>query len=117
MAQSRISRRKDIQGGAYCIRGTRIQCWVIKGAARDWDTATIMREYPGLTAEDVAAALAFRQKEPHPPTTAPQVGAAKALDIDPRTERPYCAGSLAVTRLVELALEGLGKPADKGGEG
>lgn len=36
-----------------------------------------------------------------------QVGAARALNIDPRTVRRYCSGALPVTRLVELALDGL----------
>lgn len=36
-----------------------------------------------------------------------QVGAAKALEIDPRTVRRYCSGALEITRLVELALDGL----------
>lgn len=36
-----------------------------------------------------------------------QVGAAKALGIDPRTVRRYARGDLRVTQLVELALEGL----------
>lgn len=36
-----------------------------------------------------------------------QVGAARALNLDPRTVRRYCSGALPVTRLVELALDGL----------
>jgi plasmid maintenance system antidote protein VapI len=36
-----------------------------------------------------------------------QVGAARALNIDPRTVRRYCSGALPITRLVELALSGL----------
>lgn len=36
-----------------------------------------------------------------------QVGAAKALGIDPRTVRRYCSGEFEVTRLIELALAGL----------
>lgn len=40
-----------------------------------------------------------------------QVGAAKALGIDPRTVRRYCSGALTVTRLVELALDSLKRKA------
>lgn len=36
-----------------------------------------------------------------------QVGAARALEIDPRTVRRYCSGEYEVTRLVELALDAL----------
>lgn len=36
-----------------------------------------------------------------------QRGAARALDIDERTMRRYCAGELPVPRLVWLALDGL----------
>lgn len=60
---NRITRRKDTQDGSYCIRGTRIQVWVIKAAARNWDIATICREFPSLTEADVQAALAFRASD------------------------------------------------------
>lgn len=36
-----------------------------------------------------------------------QVGAARALNIDPRTVRRYCSGEYEVTRMMELALDGL----------
>lgn len=58
---TRISRNPDIMGGAYCIRGSRIPVWTIKSCARDWDHATILREYPTLTQADIDAALAFRK--------------------------------------------------------
>jgi uncharacterized protein (DUF433 family) len=62
VSQSRITRRPDTMAGAYCIKGTRIPVHLIKGAARDWDAAKIMREWPGLTEADIAAALAFRRR-------------------------------------------------------
>lgn len=66
-----ISRRPDTQSGAYCIAGTRIPVVAIKEMSRVWSAEKIMREFPTLNREQIAAALAFRNPLPR---TADQQG-------------------------------------------
>ncbi len=59
----RIERDKFVAQNQYVIAGTRIPVAAIQGfAAADYSTAQILREYPNLSAEDVAAAIAFRSQ-------------------------------------------------------
>lgn len=58
-----IERDKFVSQNQYVIAGTRVPVEAIKSfAAAGYSTAGILREYPGLSAEDVAAALAFGAK-------------------------------------------------------
>ena len=61
MTDDRISTNKDIMGGAPCIAGTRIQVSTIRNFHDDgYASEAIIREYPGLTAADIEAALEYR---------------------------------------------------------
>jgi uncharacterized protein (DUF433 family) len=57
----RIERDKFVAQNQYVIAGTRIPVADIQSfAAANYSTARIIQEYPGLSPEDVAAAVAFR---------------------------------------------------------
>jgi uncharacterized protein (DUF433 family) len=57
---SLISRRRDVMQGLPCVRGTRIPVRAVKSfAAAGYSIPQIIREYPDLTAEQVAAAIAY----------------------------------------------------------
>lgn len=59
----RIERDKFVAQNQYVIAGTRIPVAAIQSfAAANYSTARILQEYPGLSPEDVAAAIAFRAK-------------------------------------------------------
>jgi uncharacterized protein (DUF433 family) len=50
-------------GGQICVRGTRISASLILGAMAGGDTIDdLLRGYPSLTREDIAAALAYGSK-------------------------------------------------------
>ena len=56
----RLATDPAICGGQVCIRGTRIPVSLILDALAGGDTVEdLLRGYPGLTREDVAAALAY----------------------------------------------------------
>ena len=58
--RSRISVDPAIHHGEACITGTRVAVSVIVGSVADGDSvAVILRSYPQLKAEDVAAAVHF----------------------------------------------------------
>jgi uncharacterized protein (DUF433 family) len=58
--RARISSHPDICHGKACIAGTRIMVSVVLDNLADGaDTAEILRLYPSLKAEDVAAAIAY----------------------------------------------------------
>lgn len=58
--RTRISTDPEICHGKACIRGTRIMVSVVlDNLAVGADTAEIVRLYPSLQAEDVAAAIAY----------------------------------------------------------
>ncbi|MFZ5691377.1 MAG: DUF433 domain-containing protein [Pseudomonadota bacterium] len=61
MADSaRIALDPAVLGGKPHIRGTRLSVdFVIGLMAEGWTEADILREYPGLSKEDVAACLAY----------------------------------------------------------
>ena len=47
-------------GGQVCVKGTRIPASLILGAMAGGDTIDdLLRGYPGLTREDIAAVLAY----------------------------------------------------------
>ena len=55
-----IERDKFVAQNQYVIAGTRIPVAAIQSfAAANYSTARILQEYPGLSPEDVAAAIAF----------------------------------------------------------
>jgi len=61
--QGRIERRRNIARNAPRVAGTRIPTaaiWSFHQA--HYTTPQILREYPSLTAEDVAAAIAWEEK-------------------------------------------------------
>lgn len=56
----RIHADPAILAGKPVIRGTRLSVAFVVGLlAEGWSVADIEREYPGVTAEDVAACLAY----------------------------------------------------------
>ena len=56
----RLASDPAICGGQVCIRGTRIQVSLILDALAGGDTIEeLLRGYPTLTREDIAAALAY----------------------------------------------------------
>jgi uncharacterized protein (DUF433 family) len=58
--RSRISVDPAVHHGEPCIAGTRVSVSVIVGSIADGDSvSTILKSYPQLSAEDVAAALNF----------------------------------------------------------
>lgn len=63
MNESRITRRADTMSGAYCIRGTRIPVWIVQRYVAANGAEWTLRDYPTLTREDIAAALAFRRDQ------------------------------------------------------
>ena len=59
----RIERDKFVAQNQYVIAGTRIPVAAIQAfAAANFTTAQIMTEYPGLSPEDIAAAVAFESQ-------------------------------------------------------
>jgi len=60
LIQARLVADPGVCGGQVCIKGTRIPAALILGALAGGDTVDdLMRGYPGLTREDVAAVLAY----------------------------------------------------------
>jgi len=56
----RIQSDPTVHHGAPCITGTRIPVSVLVGSIADGDTVEdLLRAYPGLTGEDIAAALHY----------------------------------------------------------
>ena len=55
--ESLINKTPNVMGGEACIRRTRIAVWGLVNARRlGIADETLLREYPGLTPEDLAAA-------------------------------------------------------------
>jgi uncharacterized protein (DUF433 family) len=55
-----IESRPGVMGGAPCISRTRIPVWVLEQAKRLGTTeADLLRDYPSLTAQDLANAWAY----------------------------------------------------------
>ena len=58
--QSRITLNPDISVGKPIIRGTRITVeFIIDLLAQGWSTDEILRNYPGLSLEDIQACLSY----------------------------------------------------------
>lgn len=47
-------------GGRYCLAGTRLPVVAVKQMMRDVGEDWILREYPWITREQIADAMAFR---------------------------------------------------------
>jgi uncharacterized protein (DUF433 family) len=55
-----IERTPGVMGGAACIRETRVPVWLLEQARRlGTSEADILRNYPSLTAEDLANAWTY----------------------------------------------------------
>jgi len=58
--QSRIALNPDILVGKPTIEGTRLAVeFIIDLLARGWSTDEILRNYPGITLEDIQACLSY----------------------------------------------------------
>jgi uncharacterized protein (DUF433 family) len=58
--RQRIVKDPAVHHGDPCVRGTRVPVSVIIGSLADGDTGDdLLRSYPSLTREDIAAALHF----------------------------------------------------------
>lgn len=58
--QERISQDPNILGGKPVIRGTRLAVeLIIDLLAQDWTEAGILRNYPGLSDQDIRACVAY----------------------------------------------------------
>jgi len=57
---ARISVDPKVCGGRPCVRGHRVWVSLVLGhLAGGWTTQEVLRQYPGLTEEDVRACLAY----------------------------------------------------------
>lgn len=60
-----IEKRPGVCGGRACIRGHRIAVWILVSLRRlGADDDNILRGYPDLTPEDLAAAWAYAEANP-----------------------------------------------------
>jgi len=58
--QTRITLNPDILAGKPIIKGTRLAVeFIIDLLAQGWSTDEILRNYPGITAEDIQACLNY----------------------------------------------------------
>jgi uncharacterized protein (DUF433 family) len=63
LIQKHLTSDPAVCGGQVCVRGTRIPAALILGALAGGDTIDdLLRGYPGLTRDGVAAALAYGAK-------------------------------------------------------
>ncbi len=63
LIQERLASDPSICGGQVCVKGTRIPAALILGAMAGGDTIDdLLRGYPGLTRDDVAAVLSYGAK-------------------------------------------------------
>lgn len=61
--RARISIDPDILTGKPVIKGTRLSVeFVVDLLARGWTEADILKNYPGLTREDILACLAYARE-------------------------------------------------------
>lgn len=64
--QTRITLDPDILAGKPVVRGTRLSCEFIIGLMADgWSEADILRNYPKLLHQDIAACLAVDSCNSH----------------------------------------------------
>ena len=60
IGHSRISLEPDVLVGKPVIRGTRLSVEFVIGLMADgWSEADILRDYPGVTHDDIIACLAY----------------------------------------------------------
>lgn len=60
LIQERLTSDPAVCGGQVCVKGTRIPAALILGALAGGDTIDdLLRGYPGLIREDIAAVLAY----------------------------------------------------------
>ena len=60
LIQDRLASDPSICGGQVCVKGTRIPASLVLGALAGGDTIDdLLRGYPGLTRDDIAAVLAY----------------------------------------------------------
>jgi uncharacterized protein (DUF433 family) len=60
MKHERISQDPEVKFGKPCIKGTRITVeLILRLIGNGWSDATLLAEYPTLSAEDIRAAHAF----------------------------------------------------------
>ncbi len=58
--QDRISINPDVLVGKPVIKGTRLAVeFIVELLAEGWNEAEILKNYPGITADDVRACLAY----------------------------------------------------------
>ena len=58
--QDRITIDPEIMGGKPVVKGTRLAVeFIVDLLAQGWDEAEILRNYPGLTREDIQACLSY----------------------------------------------------------
>lgn len=58
--QERISISREVLNGKPVVKGTRLAVeFIVDLLARGWSEAEILRNYPGLTREDILACLAY----------------------------------------------------------
>ena len=63
LIQERLVADPEVCGGQVCVKGTRLPAALILGALAGGDTVDdLLRGYPGLTREDIAAVLAYGAK-------------------------------------------------------
>ena len=63
LIEKHLASDPSICGGQVCVKGTRIQAALILGALAGGDTIDdLLRGYPGVTRDDVAAVLAYGAK-------------------------------------------------------
>jgi uncharacterized protein (DUF433 family) len=60
-----IRKTPGVCGGDACIRNTRIMVWLLAAYRRQGlNDAQILKNYPGLTAEDLGAAWEYERQHP-----------------------------------------------------
>ena len=65
MANDFIHSDPEVMGGTPCIKGTRIPVYAIEARIKGGDSlASVLDDYPYVTAEQVAAALEYAARVP-----------------------------------------------------
>ena len=68
MWKDRIVLDPEVLAGKPIVKGTRLAVeFVIDLLAQGWSEADILRNYPGLTREDIQACLAYASEALYPP--------------------------------------------------
>jgi len=65
--QERIILNPEVLGGKPVVKGTRLAIeFIIELLAQGWATEDILRNYPGLTRDDIQACLGYASERPVP---------------------------------------------------